>query len=360
MRPRSLASAPLLRRALHIVQAPTHPSLASITDNIPLIENATSESQQPVFNVLGTPGSILQVSLPPSTPLYAKRKSLLSISTPASTNGSADAAEEPAESKIFSTLQFLSLFNVYQRLTSTVPISLTLSAPTAPGASIVVVELNGTVDWWVNGRYRHILAFASTPASTLTVAGHGAKSRVTGRGIIALSARSLNIFRVGLAPGESFLVRRAALLGYSIDDPFRTRVTYDDTISTAATEATAVVDAPPVSKVREIFNGLWARTKAAVSWLNRNNEFVKVHGPATLLVDSAAGAPTASSSPISIKLGGSIEREVAKAIVAEQSGGAPGKVVKKDDPKHYLKYANIGTDGKATFESTSSFKDFKA
>jgi hypothetical protein len=48
MRPRSLVSTPLplLRRALHIVQAPTHPSLASITDNIPRIENATSESQQ--------------------------------------------------------------------------------------------------------------------------------------------------------------------------------------------------------------------------------------------------------------------------------------------------------------------------
>jgi hypothetical protein len=316
-----------------------------------------------VFSVLGTPGSILQVSLPPSTPLYAKRKSLLSISTPASTSGSADAAEEPAESKIFSTLQFFSPLNVYQRLTSTVPLSLTLSAPAAPGASIAVVELNGTVDWWVNGRYRHVLAFASTPASTLTVAGRGAKSRVTGRGIIALSARSLNIFRVGLAPGDSFLVRRAALLGYSIDDPFRTRVTYDDTISTAASaaDATAIVDEPPVSKVRGILNGLWARAKAAVSWLNRNNEFVKVHGPATLLVDSAAAAPAASSSPISIKLGGSIEREIAKTIVAEQAGGATlGKVVKKDDPKHYLKYVNIGTDGKATFESTSSFKDFKA
>lgn len=308
----------------------------------------------------------MQVSLPPSTPLYAKRKSLLSISTPAS--GSANATE-PAESKIFSTLQFLSPGSVYQRLTSTVPLSLTLSAPAASGASIAVVELNGTVDWWVNGRYRNVLAFASTPASTLTVSGRGAKSRITGRGIIALSASSLNIFRVGLAPGESFLVRRSALLGYSIDDPFQTRVTYDDTISTAANastalETTANLEEAPVSRFREIINGLWARTKSAVSWLNRNNEFVKVHGPTTLLVDSgAAGAASNSSSysPIQIKVGSSIEREIAKTLVQEQIGGSGKKSLsnQKDDPKLYLKYANIGDDGKATFESTSSFKDFK-
>ena len=58
----------------------------------------------------------------------------------------------PQRARFSQRCSFFPSSNVYQRLTSTVPISLTLSAPTAPGASIAVVELNGTVDWWVNGR----------------------------------------------------------------------------------------------------------------------------------------------------------------------------------------------------------------
>lgn len=319
------------------------------------------------FNVLGSPGSLLQVALPASTPLFARRKSLLAVSSSATPTGSDNILNLVSTLSVASgplrRLLSLRLPLLYQKLLSTVPLSVTLNT-VLPNSSIAIVSLDGRIDWVANTKgSAELLAYSPLQASSLSVTSHRHGSVITGRGIVALTGTSPNIFKVALAQGESFLVARSALLAYSLDDP-KTRHPEPERIA-AVLESEEKTPAQPstASFISQAAIRLSSWGTSLVNLLRSDTTpFVRMHGPSTLLLQSSSSTPLFpenTGSVLSSLLPGSqrsLESEIAAQLIAkhvEQTTTSRGS-----HPKDYLKIATIGPEGKVTFESTSSFKNF--
>ena len=348
---------------------------------------------------MGSPGSLLQVGLPASTPLYARRKSLLAVSTSSNTD-----IDQDQKLNLVSTLNLTTRFlsfqwppvSLYQKLTSTVPLSITLNTVKQPhNSSIAVVSLDGRIDWTVS-KQASVLAYSPLQASSLSILpSHGSSSLVTGRGIVALTGSAPNIFKVSLEAGESFLVARTALLAYSLDDtagvsrkslhpkPERIASTVSLEDQPTDTPATATNNASYLkrfgSKLASWSLALWTRLRSD------NTPFVSMYGPSTLLVQSSSTTPlfgqansnssrqqlqslvsstiSKVASPSSSATVNSLESQIAAQLISNQENKAKAVRDKRANgyPQDYLKIATVVVDGpdrKVSFESTPTFKDF--
>lgn len=254
------------------------------------------------------------------------------------------------------------------------PLSLTLNTTTASDASIAVVTLDGRIDWILNTAKSSadVLAYAPLQASSLTITPHRYGSVVTGRGVLALTGTSPNIFKVALDDGESFLVARASLLAYSLEDTAKTQHPVPERIAsvltnstTTASEQEALEAAQNASYLSRLGSklGSWAKL-LALRLRSDTTPFVRLHGPTTLLLQSSSNTPLLSSSSTSSVLGAlrqskSLESELAAQLIAQQASKAAAiaSAAAGSHPKDYLKIATV-KDGKVSFESTSTFKDF--
>ncbi|KAI0838430.1 mitochondrial biogenesis AIM24-domain-containing protein [Hypoxylon sp. FL0890] len=174
------------------------------------------------FEVLGSPYSLLSVSLSASQRLYTRRGTLVAVS------GKAQNAQ--------STLSLLSPFTravtgvpfLYQRITSTTPLTALISTK-SPTTTFSILHLDGTTDWMVAQR----TALLAWTGHTLTITpriqhrlplAHWGSSELTGRGLAALSAPG-HIYQLTLAEGEEFVAHPSHVVAYTITKqpplPFR-------------------------------------------------------------------------------------------------------------------------------------------
>lgn len=171
----------------------------------------------PQFQPIGTPPSLVSVSLPASSTLFARRGSIVSI------NGQLDT--------ITSRLSSLSAFArtvqgmpfLYNRISATAPATLLVSTNTSYQSSLAIVSLDGRTDWTVAQRDA-LFAWAGAalhvqPNTSLFGSSRGGTTRwgntyLTGRGDVALVGRG-QIFKIDLTEDEDILVHPANLLAYT-------------------------------------------------------------------------------------------------------------------------------------------------
>ena len=257
--------------------------------------NTPANCVDATFEVLGTPYSLLSVTLSPSQPLHTRRGTLVGLSG------------DPTA--VVSTLRTLNPIRralvgipfVYQRVTSTTPISI-LITPKSTNTTLSILQLDGTQDWKLAQRAALLawtgsnLSVTPTISSKLSLA-HWGTSEVTGRGLLALSAKG-HTFALDLAKGDSYIAHASNILAYTTTNcpapqPFRFRSSqprfqiplqlgnwFPDSRFTRALKT---------SNTYKFLQGMSLRIK---TWSRRtiwgDRLFLRFEGPTTILLQSRA------------------------------------------------------------------------
>lgn len=273
------------RRFIHILQSPTTSLPPPSQDSSKFIKNVdeisadiastkttidgystaieTAAASHTAFKVIGNPGNLLQVSLPASTPLYARRRSLLAALTPSlssSSSSSSTTTTSTSPLSLISNIQFSKHFFTklvtgqfplaFQKFTATEPVSILLSSsissspstilpnqttsvftgasvslnqsPPSPPLPIAIISLDGTLDWTLTNS-ASLFAYSPLSSSLFFLPSYKQRNtKITGRGILAITpkssaAASSSVFKVVLQENESLLVAKNSLLAYSLD-----------------------------------------------------------------------------------------------------------------------------------------------
>jgi uncharacterized protein (AIM24 family) len=315
------------------------------------------------FEVVGSPFSLLSVSLAASQNLYTRRGTLVGLS------GKVE--------NTLSTLSFLEPFRrapvgipfLYQKVSSTSPITALISTKT-PISSIVTVHLDGRQDWVVAQR-QGLLAWTGLSLSlkpqynTKLGLAHWGNTYITGRGLLAL-AGSGQIYQVQLKAGESYVAHPSNVLAYTASHPplpFRFK---------SSNLRFQIPDLGFGSLVQNVkffrvmsATATW-RTIASMfhtvkTWLRRSiwgdRLFLQFEGPTTMLLQSRASRISdvlslkdvdeiASSTP------GAVQDAVARKIKEEIKEISSGDPVASQTPvasEPTVRYATV-KEGKAVFD----------
>ncbi|KAF4337534.1 altered inheritance-mitochondria 24 mitochondrial [Fusarium beomiforme] len=174
------------------------------------------------FEVLGSPYSLLSVTLSASQKLYTRRGTLVAVA------GKPENAQSTLSILNPITRAFLGVPFLYQRISATTPITALISTK-SPTTTFTVLHLDGTTDWMISQRNAllawtgHTLVPSVRIQSSLTLA-HWGNTLLTGRGLAALSAPG-QIFELTLKEGEEFVAHPGSVIAYSISryppQPFR-------------------------------------------------------------------------------------------------------------------------------------------
>ncbi|KAI4861670.1 mitochondrial biogenesis AIM24-domain-containing protein [Hypoxylon rubiginosum] len=353
-------------RAIQISSPPTteSPRLGGDAFGTPL--DTSKNVADARFEVLGTPYSLLSVSLSASQRLYTRRGTLVAVS------GKAQNAQ--------STLSLFSPFTravtgvpfLYQRITSTTPLTALISTK-SPTTTFSVLRLDGTTDWMVAQRSAllawsgHTLTVTPRVQYRLPVA-HWGSSELTGRGLAALSAPG-HIYQLTLAEGEEFVAHPANIVAYTLNKnpplPFRLKsagIRFQVPSLTSWFGDTDFLRTMRGTETYKFLAKLLFNVRTTVRrtiWGDRL--FLQFRGPMTILMSSRGAR-------ISDVLTGSDINELADA----PAGVAPAVVELATRPKPdvappkardaaavKINVASVGADGKVSFEDAKNLKDFE-
>ncbi|KAL1595229.1 Altered inheritance of mitochondria protein 24, mitochondrial [Paraconiothyrium brasiliense] len=318
------------------------------------------------FEVVGSPFSLLSVSLAASQQLYTRRGSLVGFS------GNPENA--------LSTLSFLEPFRrapvgipfLYQKVSSTSPVTALISTK-SPISSIVTVHLDGRQDWIISQR-QALLAWTGQTLSLkpqynakLGLA-HWGNTYITGRGLLAL-AGSGQIYQVQLKAGESYVAHPSNVVAYTASAtpplPFRFK---SSSIRFQVPDLGFGSLAQNVRFFREMSKTATWRALATTyhtlkTWLRRSiwgdRLFLRFEGPTTMLISSRA---TRISDALTLKdvneiadsPPGAVQDAVTKKIqqeISEIADSKPAPIASSDNTT--VRYATVRS-GKTEFDSDKS------
>ncbi|KAF2743862.1 hypothetical protein M011DRAFT_496649 [Sporormia fimetaria CBS 119925] len=320
------------------------------------------------FEVVGSPFSLLSVSLSASQQLYTRRGTLVGLSGKAENAISTLSVLGPVKRAPVG-IPFL-----YQKVASTTPVTALISTKSRE-TSIVTVQLDGTQDWVIASR-RALLAWTGLNLVLkpqynvkLGVANWG-NTFVTGRGLLAL-AGSGQIYQVQLKAGENYVAHPSNLVAYSASAvaplPFRFR-------SSNLLFQVPDLGFGTLSQRVKFFRVMsetatWRALSSAVhtirTWLRRSiwgdRLFLSFEGPTTLLLQSRGPRPSdvlsmkdtdeiASSPPgvLQDAVARKIEEEI-KEVHETSPAAAPSAQVNETPEPTKVRYATV-RNGKVEFE----------
>lgn len=211
----------------------------NISETVHQLPDLIPEGSDPLFQSIGTPQSTLSLSLPPSSPVYIKRGSLISLFGAKDITNSISSTLE-----VHSPLRRLLFGNItssYQKLMSTVPIKALVSAydqgsfgilsfltkGTASTLTFVNLSLDGRVDWAIfPPKGLHCYAGSSlivSPRAFPRNSKNGMFSWLrsgytlcSGRGYLSLIGEG-QVFKLSLGPDEEILIKKDSLLASSVN-----------------------------------------------------------------------------------------------------------------------------------------------
>ncbi|KFY71668.1 hypothetical protein V499_08146 [Pseudogymnoascus sp. VKM F-103] len=357
------------RRAIQITAAPT--SDTPITGEDPFSSPSESSSTADArFEVIGAPYSLLSVSLSASQRLYTRRGTLVGVS------GKVENAQ--------STLSLLEPFRraalgipfLYQRITSTSPITALISTK-SPITSLVVVHLNGTVDWMVTQRNAllawtgHTLSVTPRANTSMNIA-HWGNSQIRGRGLVAFSG-SGQIYQVTLKAGEEYVAHPGNVVAYTMSEdpplPYRFkssnfRFQVPDLGFTRLLQNVKFFRVMSETKTwRTVANLAYTLRTSARRTIWGDRLFLQFHGPTTLLLSSRASRisdvmTTRDVNEVADSPAGSVQDAV--TLAREPLVEAEVAPLPKVDAPTGFHVASVGKDGKVKFgEAASSADDVK-
>ncbi|EPE10869.1 mitochondrial protein [Ophiostoma piceae UAMH 11346] len=357
------------------------------------------------FEVLGSPYSLLSVSLSASQNLYTRRGTLVSVAGKVENATSTLSLLAPVRRALFG-IPFL-----YQRITSTTPLTL-LIATKAANTTLFTLRLDGTTDWVVSQRNAllawtgHTLSVSPQHSSTgtsslgLGIANWGS-SFVTGRGLVALSAPGY-IYPVTVAAGEELVVHPSHVVAYAVNksapQPFRFRSAGmgKGTVATAVEKVASAVSStasstaqittkavrnlslqtPAASAVSTTSSKIseyveTVRESAAYKYAARalfeartvlrrtiwgDRLFVHVRGPTTLLMSSRGVRVSDVLTRENVNEIADTEAGSVAAAVERATGGKP--VSDKATSEAAIKVETVKPEGKVELTGTKDLKEF--
>lgn len=379
---RSLVS----KRSLIVNQAPLVSSSTSQNNSISKRENINvadlpnlKTTDLVSLEAVGVPPSVMSVSVPPSVQVFIRRGSMLTLRGNPKHMTSGFEFLSP-----FQRLIYGNYVSGYQKVIATEPFSMlvTSNSPTllprlflnSTPKSFASVVLDGVNDWAVLKRDAlHIFAGPSlnvgmykipkkisrqlakrVDLTTKALTGLFKWNRpgytfVSGRGVLGLVGNGL-VYTATLLDGEEVLINKHNLVALSVNGPYDLQncvVKYDYPVPDVNSEST-----PDVAQVKswrdfvirtkyyfsKLTNfGLLLQTNTS-NYLVGNQDFVRVIGPRTVLLQSGASSNTYESNFSMPSLSEKIE---------------PAKKTAAD----YLNYVTIDPVKGATIESTPNFRN---
>jgi uncharacterized protein (AIM24 family) len=313
------------------------------------------------FEVVGSPYSLLSVTLSASQDLYTRRGTLVAFA------GDPDGT--------ISTLRLLNPIRralvgipfLYQKITSTSSANALISTR-SPLTTFAILQLDGTTDWKLAQRKALLAWTGSTlsvkPSITTNFSlAYWGSSDVTGRGLLALAGQG-QVYSVELAQGETYMVHPSNVVAYTSSSPspapqpFRFKSNNirfqiplqlgnffpsSKFVETLKTSSTYKFIANALYRIRT-----WSRRTI---WGDRL--FLKFQGPATLLIQSRATRVNEvltgrDVNEIADTPAGAVPDALSLASTPVQSG-ATGAPLPASQPK--LSTASISREGKVTFGS---------
>ncbi|KAK4212312.1 mitochondrial biogenesis AIM24-domain-containing protein [Rhypophila decipiens] len=358
-------------RAIQISAAPTTESRPA-TDAFGTA--SARDSADARFEVLGSPSSLLSVTLSPSQRLYTRRGTLVSVA------GKVESAQ--------STLSLLSPFRraflgipfLYQRISSTTPIT-ALIGTKSPSTTFSVLHLDGTTDWVVAQRNAllawtgHTLAPTPRIQQGLAVA-HWGNTHLTGRGLAALSSPG-QIYTLTLEnESDEIILHPSHVVAYSVTRspplPFRLRSTklnlsipaVPSTISLGIKNMVpdrvtkfmrAMRDTDTYKFMARMLYSLRTSARRSI-WGDRL--FLQFKGPMTILMSSRG-----------VRVSDVLSKEDVNEIADAEAGVVPKAVelayqprveepVKRVQKPVVVRVAAVGKDGKVSFEDSRGLNEF--
>ncbi|KAF2687728.1 hypothetical protein K458DRAFT_294613 [Lentithecium fluviatile CBS 122367] len=320
------------------------------------------------FEVVGSPFSLLSVSLAASQNLYTRRGTLVGLS------GNAEHT--------LSSLSFLGPLRrapvgipfLYQRISSTSPVTALISTK-SPISSIVTVHLDGRQDWLIAQR-QALLAWTGQTLSlkpqynTKLGLAHWGNTYVTGRGLLALVG-SGQLYQVQLKAGESYTAHPSNVVAYTASStpplPFRFR---SSRIGLQVPDLGFGTLLQKVKFFRVMSETATWRTVASTfhtlkTWLRRSiwgdRLFLHFEGPTTMLLQSRASRVSdvltlkdvdeiAESPPGAIQ--DTVTRKIKDEIKQIAESGSKTPIASASAEGAKVRYATIRS-GKAEFDRSS-------
>ncbi|KAM0448709.1 hypothetical protein ACHAO4_008420 [Trichoderma viride] len=315
------------------------------------------------FEVIGSPYSLLSVSLSASQRLYTRRGTLVAVA------GNPDNAQ--------STLSLLNPLSrapfgvpfIYQRISATSPITALVSTKN-PNTTFSILHLDGTTDWMVTQRNAllawtgHTLSLSSRIQRRLSVA-HWGSTFVTGRGLAALSAPG-QIYQLHLSEGEEFVAHPGSVVAYSVTKqqplPFRFKsasLRFQIPSLTSWIPETEFMKKARGSEVYKflarVFYSLRTMTRRTI-WGDRL--FLHFKGPSTILMSSRG-----------VRVVDALSNEQVNEIADAQAGTLASALELSDKPQSVqttkedvvesgIKVEQTKKDGKVTFADKKDLKEF--
>ncbi|KAK3320276.1 mitochondrial biogenesis AIM24-domain-containing protein [Cercophora scortea] len=359
------------------IQISAHPTTSSrpATDAFGASPGAARDSADARFEVLGSPYSLLSVTLSASQKLYTRRGTLVSVA------GKVENAQSTLSILSPLTRAFLGVPFLYQRITSTTPITALIGTKSTT-TTFSVLHLDGTTDWVVAQRNAllawtgHTLAVSPRIQRGLSIA-HWGSSHLTGRGLAALSAPG-QIYELTLAEGEEIMLHPSHVVAYSVTKnpplPFRLRSTRlslqlpslpSSITSTAGNLVPARLtrfwgvmrETDTYKALARIFFGLRTTARRSI-WGDRL--FLQFHGPTTVLMSSRG-----------VRVRDVLTRDDVNEIADTEAGVVPAAVELATKPKPVdggekkvdhapvaIHIAKVGKDGKVSFEDAKDLNEF--
>ncbi|KAK4247482.1 mitochondrial biogenesis AIM24-domain-containing protein [Corynascus novoguineensis] len=358
-------------RAIQISASPTTDSRPP-ADAFGAYPGSPRDSADARFEVLGSPYSILSVTLSASQRLYTRRGTLVSVA------GKVENAQ--------STLSLLSPIQraplgipfLYQRISSTTPIT-ALIATKSPNTTFSILHLDGTTDWIVAQR-NALLAWTGhtlTPSPRIQQGmslAHWGNTHLTGRGLVALAAPG-QIYELTLGDGEEIVLHPSHVVAYPVTRnpplPFRFRSTRLS-LQVPAIPASIVSAAGRLvpERAARFWNAmrgtgtykalarlLYGLRTAARRTIWGDRLFLQFKGPMTLLMSTRG-----------VRARDVLSREDVNEIADAEAGVVPAAVQlaakpksleeKRPEEKVAIHVANVGKDGKVSFEDSKDLNDF--
>ncbi|KAI1264340.1 mitochondrial biogenesis AIM24-domain-containing protein [Xylariaceae sp. FL1019] len=345
-------------RAIQISSTPTTelsptPRDASGGDNSGNVADAR-------FEVLGSPYSLLSVSLSASQRLYTRRGTLVAVSGKPQNAQSTLSVLSPV-TRALTGVPFL-----YQRITSTTPLTALISTK-SPTTTFQVLRLDGTTDWMVAQKKAllawtgHTLAVTPRLQRHLPLA-HWGSSELTGRGLAALSAPG-HIYQISLAEGEEFIAHPANVVAYTLTKnpplPFRFKsssIRFQVPSVTAWLETTKLFQNMRQTGTYKFFSSLMYTLRTATRrtiWGDRL--FLQFRGPMTILMSSRGSRmrdvlTSADVNEIADAPAGAVPTAV--ELAARPNVTEP--VAEKREQEVRINVANVGKDGKVHLEAANA------
>ncbi|KAI0550980.1 mitochondrial biogenesis AIM24-domain-containing protein [Xylaria curta] len=352
-------------RAIQIATAPTTDSPAS-RDPFAAPVNAARDAVDARFEVLGTPYSLLSVTLSASQRLYTRRGTLVAVS------GKPQNAQSTLSILTPLTRAVTGVPFLYQRITSTTPLTALISTK-SPTTTFSVLHLDGTTDWIVSQRKAllawtgHTLAVTPRIRRQLPLA-HWGSSELTGRGLAALSAPG-HIYQLTLADGEEFVAHPANVVAYTITKqpplPFRFK---SSSIRFQVPSVTTWLETIKFFQnmrqtetykfLTRVFYSMRTTARRTI-WGDRL--FLQFRGPMTILMSSRGSRisdvlTNADVNEIADAPAGAVPAAVELATKPKATE-EPAKI--QDEAKVKISVASVGKSGKVEFEDAKNLKEFE-